>query len=251
MRKPQVRAADRPWITRRYGPTLSGLALGMALALAALPARAEMITSHGISTFGDLKYPADFPHLDYVTPDAPKGGEMSVWAFGSFDSMNPYTLKGRAAGLSNVFFESLLTGTADEIGAAYCLLCESLTYPEDRSEVTFTLREGITFSDGTPLTAQDVVFSYEILLTKGLPSFRAQLAQKVESAEALDDRTVRFVFKEGIPTRDLISDVGALPVFSEDFYTANDRDFEETSLEPLVGSGPYVLGRMDVGQTVV
>lgn len=251
MRKPQVRAADRPWITRRYGPTLSGLALGMALALAALPARAEMITSHGISTFGDLKYPADFPHLDYVNPDAPKGGEMSVWAFGSFDSMNPYTLKGRAAGLSNVFFESLLTGTADEIGAAYCLLCESLTYPEDRSEVTFTLREGITFSDGTPLTAQDVVFSYEILLTKGLPSFRAQLAQKVESAEALDDRTVRFVFKEGIPTRDLISDVGALPVFSEDFYTANDRDFEETSLEPLVGSGPYVLGRMDVGQTVV
>ncbi|MDD9718343.1 extracellular solute-binding protein [Dinoroseobacter sp. PD6] len=251
MRKPQVRAADRPWITRRYGPTLSGLALGMALALAALPVRADMITSHGISTFGELKYPADFPHLDYVNPDAPKGGEMSVWAFGSFDSMNPYTLKGRAAGLSNVFFESLLTGTADEIGAAYCLLCESLTYPEDRSEVTFTLREGITFSDGTPLTAQDVVFSYEILLTKGLPSFRAQLAQKVESAEALDDRTVRFVFKEGIPTRDLISDVGALPVFSEDFYTANDRDFEETSLEPLVGSGPYVLGRMDVGQTVV
>ncbi|WP_424975971.1 extracellular solute-binding protein [Dinoroseobacter sp. S124A] len=227
------------------------LALGTAMALAALPAQAEMITAHGISTFGDLKYAADFPHLDYVNPDAPKGGEISVWAFGSFDSMNPYTLKGRAAGLSSVFFESLMAGTADEIGAVYCLLCETISYPEDRSEVTFTLREGITFSDGSPLNASDVVFSYDLLLTKGLPSFRAQLAQKVESAEALDDRTVRFVFKQDIPTRDLISDVGALPVFSEAFYTENDRDFEETSLEPLLGSGPYVLGRMDVGQTVV
>lgn len=225
-------------------------AAGIAL-LAALPVRAETITAHGISTFGDLKYPADFPHLDYVNPDAPKGGEMSVWAFGSFDSMNPYTLKGRAAGLANVFFESLMTGTADEIGASYCLLCESLSYPEDRSEVTFTLREGITFSDGSPLTTEDIVFSYNILLEKGLPSFKAQLAQKVDMVEALDSRTIRFVFKPDIPTRDLISDVGALPVFSKAHYEANDRDFEETSLEPLLGSGPYVLGRMDVGQTVV
>lgn len=251
MRYATALAGERPSIMTRHGRVLSGLALGTVLALAALPLRAEMITSHGISTFGDLKYAADFPHLDYVNPDAPKGGEISVWAFGSFDSMNPYTLKGRAAGLASVFFESLMAGTADEIGAAYCLLCETLTYPEDRSEVTFTLREGITFSDGSPLTAQDVVFSYNILLTKGLPSFRAQLAQKVKSAEALDDRTVRFVFKPDIPTRDLISDVGALPVFSEAFYTENDRDFEETSLEPLLGSGPYLLGRMDVGQTVV
>lgn len=227
------------------------LALGTVLALAALPVRAEVITSHGISTFGELKYPATFAHLDYVNPDAPKGGEISVWAFGSFDSMNPYTLKGRAAGLSSVFFESLMAGTADEIGAAYCLLCESISYPEDRSEVTFTLRDGIVFSDGSPLSASDVVFSYNLLLTKGLPSFRAQLAQKVEAAEAVDDRTVRFVFKEGVPTRDLISDVGALPIFSEAFYVENDRDFEETSLEPLLGSGPYVLGRMDVGQSVV
>lgn len=225
--------------------------IALAACLVASDLRAETITAHGISTFGDLKYSADFEHLDYVNPDAPKGGEISVWAFGSFDSMNPYTLKGRAAGLSNVFFESLMTGTADEIGASYCLLCESLTYPEDRSEVTFTLREGIEFSDGSPLTSADVVFSYEILLEKGLPSFRAQLAQKVDLIEAPDSRTVRFVFKKDIPTRDLISDVGALPVFSKAHYEANNRDFEETSLEPLLGSGQYVLGRMDVGQTVV
>jgi len=212
---------------------------------------AETIRAHGIATFGDLKYGPDFAHLDYVNPDAPKGGEMSIWAFGSFDSMNPYTVKGRAAGLASIFFETLLTGTADEIGTAYCLLCETIDYPEDRSEVVFTLREGVTFSDGSPLTAADVVFSYEILRDKGLPSFRAQLARKVAVAEALDDRRVRFVFAAGIPTRDLILDVGALPVFSQAHYEANDRDFEDSTLEPLLGSGPYVLGRMDVGQTVV
>lgn len=214
-------------------------------------ARAEIITSHGISTFGELKYPADYPHLDYVNPDAPKGGEISVWAFGSFDSMNPYTTKGRAAGLSSVFFESLLAGTADEIGALYGLLAQSIEYPEDRSEVIFNLHPEARFSDGSALTAEDVVFSYELLREKGLPSFRAQLAQKVELAEVLDPQRVRFVFKKDIPTRDLIQDVGALPVFSKADYEENGRDFEESSLEPLLGSGPYVLGRMDIGQTIV
>ena len=122
----------------------------------------EVITAHGISTFGDLKYPADFKHLDYVNPDAPKGGEISVAALGGFDSMNPYTIKGRAAGLSSGFYETLLAGTADEIGAAYCLLCETMEYPKDRSWVIFNLRPDITFSDGTPLTTADILFSYEI-----------------------------------------------------------------------------------------
>ncbi len=233
-------------------PPLTALAvLAAGLALASPAPAAETITAHGIATFGALKYPADFDHLGYVNPDAPKGGEISLWGFGSFDSMNPYTTRGRAGALSSVFFESMLEGTADEIGTVYCLLCESMAYPEDRSEVTFTLREGITFSDGTPLTAADVVFSYNILLEKGLPSFRAQLALKVDSAEALDDRRVRYVFKDGIPTRDLIQDVGALPVFSEAHYVENDRDFEATSLEPFLGSGAYVLDRMEVGQTLV
>lgn len=217
----------------------------------AIEAGDDWIQSHGISTFGDMKYPSDFKHLAYVNPDAPKGGEMSIWAFGSFDSMNPYTTKGRAAAGASIFFESLMANTADEIGASYCLLCDSIAYPEDRSEVIFTLHPDAAFSDGSPLTAQDIVFSFNILLEKGLPSFRAQLAQKVDSATALDASRVHFVFKEDIPTRDLISDIGALPVFSKAFYETNDRDFEESSLEPLLGSGPYVLGRLDVGQTVV
>ena len=114
--------------------------LGRGLAVAALlcgtlanAVRAETITSHGISTFGELKYDADFVHLDYVNPDAPKGGEISVWGFGSFDSMHPYTTKGRAGQLSSMFFESLLEGTADEADAVYGLIAESLEYPADRS----------------------------------------------------------------------------------------------------------------------
>ncbi len=224
----------------------------LALAFMAAVAYAEdTITSHGISTFGELNLPADFEHLDYVNPDAPKGGEMSVWAFGSFDSMNPYTTKGRSGGLATIFYESLMEGTADEIGASYCLLCETIEYPEDRSWVIFNIRPEARFSDGTPVTAEDVVFTYELFLEKGLPSYRAVLATQVESAEVLDTLKVKFTFKEDFPKRDLPEAMGGLPIFSKAFYEENDRDFEESSLEPLVGSGPYVLDRIDVGQTIV
>ncbi|WP_371441620.1 extracellular solute-binding protein [Rhodovulum sp. ES.010] len=223
------------------------------LALGAGLARAEenVTVAHGISTFDDLKYPADFEHLDYVNPEAPKGGEISIWAFGSFDSMHPYTTKGRAGALSTIFFESLLTGTADETGAAYGLLAESVEYPEDRSWVIFGLRPEARFSDGSPVTPEDVVFSYELFREKGLPSFRVQLSRQVESAEILDDGRVKFTFPEGIPTRDLPQLVGSLPIFSKAQYEAQGRDFEESSLEPLLGSGPYVLAELDVGQTLV
>ncbi|MEM9248712.1 MAG: extracellular solute-binding protein [Pseudomonadota bacterium] len=234
-----------------------GLALVASLALV-MPAHAledGWIRAHGITTFqGDaMKYGPDIAHLDYVNPEAPKGGEMSIWAFGSFDSMNPYTIKGRGAALSSFPYESILDGTADEIGASYCLLCETLEYPEDRSEVIFTLREGIVFSDGTPLTAEDVIFTYELFRDKGLPSFRAVIDQLVETAEVLDDRRVRYVFKEGVPTRDVIQTVGGLSVFSKAHYEANGLDLEENSLVPFLGSGPYIadIENMDIGQTIV
>ncbi len=224
----------------------------VALAWMVAVAKAEeIIKAHGISTFGQLQMPADFPHLGYVNPEAPKGGEISVWAFGSFDSMHPYSTKGRSGGLSTIFFESLLDGTADEIGANYGLVASSMEYPEDRSWVIFDIRPEARFSDGSPLTAEDVVFSYELFRDKGLPSFRAVLQEQVESAEVLDTYRVKYTFKEGFPTRDLPSTVGGLPIFSKAFYIANDRDFEESSLEPLLGSGPYVLADMDVGQTLV
>ncbi|MGC9368446.1 MAG: extracellular solute-binding protein [Paracoccaceae bacterium] len=248
-----VAVTATPALADRLRTGLGAVVLALMFLLAALAARAEqeVIVSHGISTFGDLKYPADFAHLDYVNPDAPKGGEMSVWAFGAFDSMNPYTTKGRAGALSTVMYESLLTGTADEVGAFYGLLAESLEYPEDRSWVIFNLRPEARFSDGSPVTAEDVVFSYHLFLEKGLPEFRYVLAQQVESAEILGPHRVKYTFKADFPKRDLPQRVGGLPVFSKAHYEANNRDLEDSSLEPFLGSGPYTLAEMDIGQTLV
>ena len=216
-----------------------------------LPAAAGDITAHGISTFGELKYDAGFPHLDYVNPDAPKGGEISVWGFGSFDSMHPYSTKGRSGQLSSIFFESLLESTADEPDSSYGLVAESMEYPEDRSEVIFNMRPEARFSDGTPLTAADVVFSYEILRDKGLPSFRAVIEKQVASAEALGPHRVKFTFKDGVPTRDLPQTVGGLPIFSKTYYETSGADFEDSTLTPAIGSGPYILDSIDVGQQIV
>lgn len=235
------------------GLALTGIAV-LAQNPAAPPpapdAAAGTIVAHGVSTFGDLALTADFPHLRYVNPDAPKGGEMSQWAPGGFDSYNPYTIKGRAAALSTVMLESLLTAPADEIGAAYCLLCETVEYPPSRDWVIFTLRDGIRFSDGTPMTSADVLFSYEQLRDKGLSSFRAVIAQMVAKAEVLDDRRVRFTFTPDYPRRDVIQAAGGLPIFSKADFEANHRDLGESSNLPYVGSGPYLFDRADIGRSV-
>ncbi|RDC71543.1 ABC transporter substrate-binding protein [Rhodovulum sp. 12E13] len=247
---PDRKARRAAWPALALAATLSGALLAPAPALSL---EEGWVRSHGITTFpgGELKYGPDFAHLDYVNPDAPKGGEMSIWAFGGYDSMNPYTIKGRADRLVTIQYESLLTSTADEIGSSYCLLCETLEYPEDRSEVIFTLREGAAFSDGSPLTAEDVHFSYELFRDKGLPSFRAVMRRQVEGAEVLDERRIRFTFVEGVPKRDVIQSVGGLPIFSKAQYEAEGLDLEETSLTPMLGSGPYIPSEIDVGQTTV
>ena len=168
----------------------AGLGLSLlAMTWAAGGAQAQdLITSHGYNFFGELRYDADFEHLDYVNPDAPQGGEMSFsWSSGGFDSIHPYTTQGRSAVLASIFFESMMTGTADDVGSSYCFLCETLEYPEDIEYVIFNLRDDVTFSDGTPMTAQDVLFSYEILRDEGLPSFRANIPLTIESAEVLDE----------------------------------------------------------------
>ncbi len=167
--------------------TASAAAIAAALWAGLAMAQDQKVTvSHGISTFGALKLPADFPHLPYVNPNAPKGGEISQWAPGTFDSVNPYTIKGVPVALGSIFYESVLTGTADEIGASYCLLCETMEYPEDRSWVIFNLRKDVTFSDGTPMTAEDVLFSYELFRDKGIAEFRSVFNEKFQSAEMLD-----------------------------------------------------------------
>ncbi len=221
-------------------------------AMAAKAQEQEVIVSHGISTFGELKYPADFKHLDYVNPDAPKGGEMSqAWSQSGFDGMNPFSIQGRAALLSSAMYETILGGTSDEIMSSYCLLCTTMEYPKDRSWVIFNLREDVKFSDGTPMTSEDVIFSYNLFLTKGLSDFRTIFSQQVESAEALGPYKVKFTFKPGIPTRDLPASVGGLPVLSKAHYEAEGLDLEKSSLKPFLGTGAYTLDRMDVGKTIV
>ena len=210
----------------------------------------HVIKSHGISTFGELKYNSDFQHLDYVNPNAPKGGEVSIWAFGSFDSMHPYTTKGRSGSLSSIFFESLLTGTSDEIGSAYGLVAKSMEYPKDRSWVIFNMRPEAKFSDNTPLTAEDVMFSYKLLQEKGLPSFRAVIEKEIDTVEILGKHKIKFTFKKGIPTRDLPASAGSLPIFSKNYYEKSGADFEASTLTPGIGSGPYILDNLDVGQTI-
>lgn len=224
------------------------LALMAAMLLGTVvQAQDQVIRAHGISTFGDLKYPADFAHFDYVNPDAPKGGTFSTWGFGTFDSLTPYILKGNAAALSTIFFDSLMVGTLDEPDAMYGLLAHRIEYPENRQWAIFHLRPEARFSDGTAVTADDVVFSYEILRDKGQPAYRV-LFKDFEKVEALDPLTVKFTFRPDGALRELPMTAAGLPVFSRAYYAT--RDFAESTLEPPLGSGPYLLESVDPGRSV-
>lgn len=209
------------------------------------------IIAHGISTFGELKYPADFAYLDYVNPKAPKGGEISQWAPGTFDSMNPYSVKGVSAALASAPYEAILTGTADEIGASYCLMCTTMEYPEDRSWVIFNLRDDVKFSDGSPLTVDDVVFSYNLFRDKGIAEFRSVFNEKFQSVEILDSDSVKFTFTPGTNFRDMPATAGSLTVISKAYYEANKQDLEESSLVPFLGTGAYLLDSMNPGQQII
>ncbi len=210
-------------------------------------AEENIIKSHGISTFGDLKYGSDFKHFDYVNPDAPKGGEFSTWGFGTFDSLTPFILKGQAATLSSIFFESLMSSSADEPDSMYGLLAETIEYPENRQWVVFNIRPEARFSDDTPVTADDVVYSFNILIDKGRPSYKSSL-RDVQKVEALDPLKVKFTFNEDSNTRELPALVAGLPVFSKAYYES--RDFAESTLDIPVGSGPYTLDKVTPGKTV-
>lgn len=242
-------ATARPALSLGSALFALGLALSAPAAFAQDAAQEDetIITSHGVSSFGELKYPEGFAHFDYVNPEAPKGGEMSTWAFGTFDSLTPYILKGNAAAMSSVFYDSLLTGTLDEPDSMYGLIAESVEYPESREWIIFHMRPEAEFRDGTPVTAEDVVFSFNTLVEKGLPSFRVQF-NDIEKAEALDEHTVKFTFDPDGPLRELLMTAGSLPIFSKAYYA--DRDFAESSLEAPMGSGAYELLSVDPGRSV-
>ena len=210
----------------------------------------ETTISHGISAFGELKYPADFPHFDYVNPDAPKGGTISfrgTLASQTFDSLNYFILAGEPAQGLPLIYDTLLVRAFDEPDAAYGLLAEKIEYPEDRSWVIFTLREGATFSDGEPVQADDVVYTMEAFKTEANPRYQIAL-KDVATAEALSDLEVKITFNPDAQLRDLISTVGQIQILPKHYYET--VPFIESTLEPPVGSGPYVVSDVDPGRNI-
>ena len=197
---------------------------------------------------GPLKYGAGFEHFDYVRPDAPKGGELRRALTGTFDSLNPFIVKGVRAAGRHLAFESLLRRSWDEPFSLYGLVAESVEAPDDRSSVTFVLRPEARFHDGSPITPDDVVFSWETLKEQGRPNHRLYYRQ-VRRVERPGPRSVRFVFDRGERDRELPMIMGLMPILSRSYFET--AAFGETTLEHPLGSGPYRVERVDPGRSVV
>ncbi|SEI13816.1 extracellular solute-binding protein [Tardiphaga sp. OK245] len=232
-----------------------GLGIGAIAASRFSPALAQAPSeAHGISAFGDLKYPADFPNFDYVNVKAPKGGAFSTvpssrafnQSFQTFNSLNAYVLKGDGAQGMGMTFAPLMVRAGDEADAMYGLVAKSVQISADGLTYRFTLRPEARFHDGSKLTARDAAFSLTALKTKGHPIITQQMRDMVK-AEAVDDLTlvVTFAEKRG---RDVPLFVAGMPIFSQAYY--DKRAFDETSLETPLGSGPYKVGRFEVGRYI-
>lgn len=212
------------------------LCLGLFASQAAVSAE-----KHGLAIHGDPLYPADFSHFSYADPNAPKGGSITFGLIGSFDSLNPFIVKGaparglRDGSLGNNVFESLMTRGRDEPFTLYGLLAESVDVPEDRSSITFTLNPAARFSDGEPVTVDDVIFSMELLRDKGRPNHRSYYA-KITRVEKIGDRSVKFWLGSGAD-RELPLILGLMPVLPK--HALDPETFQNTTLTPPIGSGPY------------
>jgi microcin C transport system substrate-binding protein len=211
----------------------------------------EVTVTHAVSNFGEPKYPAGFAHLDYVNPDAPKGGEISFWSQGNFDSFNNYTRKGVSGALTGVLYESILTSTADDAYGAYCYLCTTMEFPESRDWVIFNLRDDVTFADGTPMTAEDIRYTFELFLEQGITEYRNVVEGFVSEVEVLGPHRVKFTFTEEAPRRDVLTFAGGTQVFSKKWFEETGARLDESTLVPFMGTGPYVVESFDVGRQIV
>lgn len=235
----------------------SALAAGLAISVSGLAAVDTALAQepgsqpqvHAVTRFGDPPaYPAGFPHWSYVNPDAPKGGDIELSTFGSFDSFNSYIVGGDPATGLTLLYDGLISSNAEEgLLAYYADLAESFELADDRSWAIFYLRDGAYFHDGHPITAEDVVFTHEILREEGAPRFRTRFYNNIQSVEALDDHTVRITGSPG-ENPDVVLQVATFPVFPAHWWA--DRDFGSSSLEPPLGSGPYRIADFDAGRSV-
>jgi peptide/nickel transport system substrate-binding protein len=217
----------------------------IAVGMSAVSTHAE--PAHAIAMHGAPKWPANFTNFDAVNPDAPKGGRIVQGQLGSFDSLNPFIIMGvPASGIQNNVIESLMMRGLDEPFTLYGLLAESIDVPQDRSQATFAINPKARFSNGRPVTADDVLFSFNVLREKGRPNHRSYF-KRVASAEKLSDLSVRFVF-DGGGDRELPLILGLMPILPAHLMTV--ETFDKVSLAPMVGSGPYVISRIDAGRAI-
>ncbi len=223
----------------------AGALAAAVLVLGGGAATGEAVKRHGLTLVGSLGYPPDFAHRTYVNPDAPKGGAVKLHAIGSFDSFNPYIVKGDSANMGFVI-ETLMTSPRDEISAEYGLIAETVEVPDDLSYAIYNLRPEARFHDGKPVTADDVIFSLKALRENGQPFYRYYY-RNISQAERLGRHRVKFHFT-GPPNRELPQITGQLPVLPRHYWEG--RAFDRTTLEPPLGSGPYRIARFEAGRFV-
>lgn len=209
----------------------------------------KVIKSHGLSLLGTpLKYDEDFKHFDYVNAKAPKGGTLKLHEVGTFDNLNPYIIKGRPGASTTILFDTLMVGNADEINTYYGLIAETIELAEDKSFIIFNLRKKARWHDGTPITSDDVIFSHQILMEHSYPSYRS-LLKMIVKIEALNKHRVKFVFdKEHLDNRDLLAIPASMPILPKAYYSKNE--FNKTTLSSPMGSGPYMISKVDAGHSL-
>lgn len=205
-------------------------------------------TMSAIAMHGDPKYPADFKHFDYVNPNAPKGGNFRQHVIGTYDSLNPFIVKGSSAGGVGLIYQSLLDQSSDEPFTEYGQIAASIEMPDDRSWVIFNLRPEAKWNDGVALTADDVVWTFNTLINEGTPYYKIYYAD-VKSVEALSPTRVKFTF-DATGNRELPLIIGQLTILPKHYWTSGDRKFSETTLTPPLGSGPYAITSVKPGDTL-